>query len=117
MEYLFVYGTLLNEGSNEIAYFLHQNSEFLGNGYFPGKLFDLGEYPGAIQSENPNDRVFGKVFLLNDPAGVLPILDEYEGAAEISLPHNEYIRQRIAVWMESGEVKECWVYLYNNTKP
>ncbi|MBE0653303.1 MAG: gamma-glutamylcyclotransferase [Bacteroidales bacterium] len=117
MEYLFVYGTLLNEGSNKIADFLHKNSNFQGNGYFHGKVFNLGEYPGAILSENPDDRVYGKVFRLNDPAGIFSILDDYEGAAEISLPHNEFIRQRIAVWMESGEVKECWVYLYNHTKP
>ena len=49
MEFLFVYGTL-RDPQNQVAQFLKSNADFYAEGYFHGKLFDLGDYPGAIES-------------------------------------------------------------------
>jgi len=40
--YLFVYGTLLDE-SNEFAIYLKQNCSYYSKGKFRGRLYDLGE--------------------------------------------------------------------------
>ena len=114
MEILFVYGTLL-DAQNHTAQFLKLNAEFYAKGYFTGKLLDLGDYPGAVLSENTDDKVFGSAFVLKNPETVLSVLDEYEEACDMFPEPREYIRRKTVIFTDKGEKIICWIYLYNRS--
>jgi len=108
---LFVYGTLLNE-DNEYAVYLKNNSSHYSYGKLRGKLYDIGEYPGAILSAENDDRIYGSILELCDPVKILPVIDDYEGYGEDQLQPNEFTRVTFDVETEAGHII-CWVYLYN----
>lgn len=111
--YLFVYGTLLHSLKNQMADFVKQHSKPFSEGYFIGELYDLGEYPGAVLSENKNDKVWGQVFLLDSTSTVFSQLDEYEGiSTRFSQPHL-FVRKQVNVTTINDDTVNCWVYLYN----
>jgi gamma-glutamylcyclotransferase (GGCT)/AIG2-like uncharacterized protein YtfP len=110
--YLFVYGTLLDE-SNEFAIYLKQNCNYFGKGKLKGRLYDLGEYPGAIPDENYPGYVYGNVFELKNTAqAFLKYIDDYEGFGEDQEQPNLFIREMRDVETDSRRM-DCWVYLYN----
>ncbi|MFN7118791.1 MAG: gamma-glutamylcyclotransferase [Saprospiraceae bacterium] len=111
-DFLFVYGTLMNNIQSTIADYLHQNSDFIGEGSFPGKLYDLGSYPGAIYNAQANTLVYGHVFKLHDSQLMLKRLDFYEGINTMQPDKNEYRRELVPVQV-NNDVINCWVYLYN----
>ncbi|MDB5142705.1 MAG: gamma-glutamylcyclotransferase [Mucilaginibacter sp.] len=100
---------LLNE-DNEYALYLKNNSRFYSTGKLKGKLYDIGEYPGAVLSDG--DYIYGSILEINDPEKVLPIIDDYEGFGTDQPQPNEFIRVLTKVETGSGFVN-CWVYLYN----
>ncbi|RMF21510.1 MAG: gamma-glutamylcyclotransferase [Bacteroidetes bacterium] len=104
---LFVYGTLMQGITSPIADRFHRESRFLGEGRLPGRLFDLGSYPGATYEPDSPRRVFGHVFQLLTPAPTLAWLDAYEG-----LPHPgcEYLRREVPVQTAEG-LLPCQAYL------
>lgn len=112
-DYLMVYGTLRPSFTNPFAQYLHRCCRYVGEGSFPGLLFDLGAYPGAIYRPDQTGFVWGSVFALNSlSATVLPRLDEYEGVGVGFDWPTEYVRTVIPVHC-NGETLSCWVYLYN----
>jgi gamma-glutamylcyclotransferase (GGCT)/AIG2-like uncharacterized protein YtfP len=117
-EYLFVYGTLRQEAKNEKAYLLTKHARFMGNARFQGKLFDLGDYPGAIPSDDPQAVVYGEVYALEPSMRntVLTILDEYEGCGPNAEVPSEFRRERTIVTLDDGKKVVAWVYLYNLTE-
>ena len=108
---LFVYGTLMLEIQSPIANFLRKNANFLGEGRLSGRLFDLGEYPGAVFLPNLEETVKGHIFELYDAAQSFEILDEYEGISPQMEYINEYKRMEVPIATDAGKM-ECWVYLY-----
>jgi len=110
-QYLFVYGTLLDE-SNPYAAFLKENSRLHQQGRLRGKLFNIGNYPGAIIDDTAETFVYGSIFLMNDPKSVLDELDEYEGFGDDFAQPNEFIRDLVEVETKNTNLR-CWVYLYN----
>jgi gamma-glutamylcyclotransferase (GGCT)/AIG2-like uncharacterized protein YtfP len=109
--YLFVYGTLLNQ-QNEFGAYLKAHSSFYKNGRFKGKLYDIGEYPGAVYDPESSNYVYGNILFLNSAEKTLKLLDDYEGFGDKQPQPNEYIRDIIEI--EAGaELVKCWVYLYN----
>ena len=108
---LFVYGTLLDD-RNPFGSLLKNTCTFYKKGRFNGKLFDLGEYPGAIYRPNIKQFVYGNIFAMNNPAETLKMLDDYEGFGQVQPQPNEFIRQIIEVEAES-KIVSCWAYLYN----
>ena len=109
--YLFVYGTLLDE-SNEFAIYLKQNCSYYSKGRFRSRLYDLGEYPGAIADENYPGYIYGSIFELKNTAETLKHLDDYEGFGEDQEQPNLFIREMAEVETDSRRIN-CWVYLYN----
>ena len=73
---LFVYGTLLSDGPRHAAL---GGQRFLGPARTRGcyALLDLVEYPGLIRRD-PGRRIRGELYEVE--AGLLPLLDEIEGA-------------------------------------
>jgi gamma-glutamylcyclotransferase (GGCT)/AIG2-like uncharacterized protein YtfP len=109
--YLFVYGTLLDE-DNEFAIFMRQHCSFVKKGKFKGRLYDIGEYPGAIADDNANGYVLGSIYLMNEAPKVLNKLDDYEGFGPEQEQPNLFIRQLIDIETNTKPIL-CWVYLYN----
>ncbi|WP_375445999.1 gamma-glutamylcyclotransferase [uncultured Fibrella sp.] len=114
---LFVYGTLRNTYDNPMAQLLRKNADFVGHGYVPGRLLDLGWYPGATYEPDSPYRVWGDVFALTDET-ILKQLDDYEGID--NHPDDEYARQEVLVQLVSDASGEpisprevrCQMYVF-----
>lgn len=102
--YLFVYGTLRSQMNDPLHRLLERHAIFVGTGYFQGKLYDIGRYPGAVRSRRNTDRVMGEICRLSEPRRALEILDEYEG--------HRFRRKRVRIFQEDGKSIDCWIYLY-----
>ena len=113
-EYLFVYGTLMQGFNNPFAEKLHASSVFKSNGSFPGLLYQIDWYPGAVYEKDSESMVYGEVYKLQNAPDLIKELDEYEEVFEdenVSL----YVRRIVPVKMEDQSFLDCWVYLYNQT--
>ena len=99
---LFVYGTLRSTYDNPVAQLLRQNARLIGHGYVPGRLFDLGWYPGATYESDSPFRVWGDVFALTNST-ILTQLDDYEG--------DEYARVDVPVQVCDTQVR-CQMYIF-----
>lgn len=109
--FLFVYGTLMSASTHSMAKHLRHHAKLIGPARWPGKLFLVNHYPGAIESKHPNDWVLGEVFELTNPA-VLDELDRYEEcSSEFPEPH-EYKRAIKTVFVDNQAIL-CWIYIYN----
>ncbi|MEO3406501.1 gamma-glutamylcyclotransferase family protein [Mucilaginibacter sp. CAU 1740] len=108
--YLFVYGTLLL-ATNQFGQYLNAHCKLMAPAKFKGRLYDIGEYPGAVADDSTGTYVYGSIFLMNDAETALRILDDYEGIGPNDpLPH-EYTRELYKVETDSGAMN-CWVYFY-----
>lgn len=79
-----------------------------GHGTVRGALYDLGDYPGLVESEH-DERVPGLILELDDDES-LARLDRYEGVDE-----GLYTRRLVAVARDDGVDVEAWIYFY--TRP
>jgi len=107
--YLFVYGTLLDEG-NAFGTYLKKNCSFYADGKFRGRLYDIGEYPGAV-ADDKGGYVYGRIYTMNNE-DVLVHLDDYEGFGDGQKQPNLFVRKIIGVENAHG-LMDCQVYLYN----
>jgi gamma-glutamylcyclotransferase (GGCT)/AIG2-like uncharacterized protein YtfP len=108
---LFVYGTLLiNE--NELSKYLKHTAIFYTKGKINGKLYNAGEYPGAIPDANSGYFIYGDVYHLPCQQQAFSLLDAYEGYGNDQPQPNEFLRRLCEVETELG-LKTCWVYFYN----
>ena len=85
---------------------------FIGPATVQAKLYDLGEYPGAVL-DSSESKVFGKAFEFSDDEGLLKTLDRYEGFDSEDLKHNLFIRTKTDATLNDGSSIECWIYVYN----
>jgi gamma-glutamylcyclotransferase (GGCT)/AIG2-like uncharacterized protein YtfP len=102
--FLFVYGTLRKGCANRFAQLLQAQARWMGPARIRGKLYRIAEYPGAVLACSTYDWIQGELYKLADPDSLLPLLDEYEGAA--------YKRKLTHVFPGSGSQTEAWVYEY-----
>ncbi len=100
MPTLFVYGTLRRGSENQFARQLAEQGRFIGVARVPGRLYNLGSYPGAVASDQPDEWIRGEIFSVDSV--LLAALDEYEGA--------EFER---AIVPTIG----CWIYWYVGRDP
>lgn len=70
-----------------------------------GRLYRLDRYPGMKLSREADEWVVGEVYRLRDPAGILAILDEYEGS--------EFDRVQGRAILKNARSVRCLVYVYN----
>ena len=108
--FLFVYGTLRKGSSHPMAAFLARNSRFVAEGKKPGRLLDLGAYPGMVEAESPADWVQGGVFELTDPETTLAELDRYESCDG---PNPLYEKRKATVTLSMGDQVIAWYYHYS----
>ena len=113
-EYLFVYGSLLSRAAHPTHRVLRGHASLLGEASTPGRLFDLGSYPGAVPDPSGRERITGELYLIKPDSPLLQLLDEYEGCRpEDPLPH-PYRRVQVRVETAQGRILAAWLYLFNH---
>jgi gamma-glutamylcyclotransferase (GGCT)/AIG2-like uncharacterized protein YtfP len=112
-ELLFVYGTLRRGFVNPIRDLLEENARRVSKASLRGKLYEIDGYPGAKLSDDPDDLVYGEVYIITDRDVLFSILDNYEESSA-HYPHpQEYERKKVWITLQNGEKKKAWAYLYN----
>ena len=104
---IFVYGTLL-KGLPLHNYLAKSAARYVGKGRIKGRLYDLGEYPGVVESQNA-DNVQGEVYELSDKK----TLDELDRVEEYH-PHfpqkSLFVRRKAIVRLDNGDTIPAWTY-------
>lgn len=98
--------------SSAVTDLIAAHIKWKGSASIHAALYDIGNYPGAVPSNDPNSMVRGEVIELMRPENVWKILDKYEGCDQNGVGR-EYSRQTESVQLEDGEVVQAWVYWYN----
>jgi gamma-glutamylcyclotransferase (GGCT)/AIG2-like uncharacterized protein YtfP len=105
---LFVYGTLRPFVDIEMARWLRSAARYLGPATAPGRLYDLGPYPGMCAARGRGEIVTGDVYRVTDPR-VLRVLDRYEAGGHGKA---RYVRERLEVELARGGRRLAWTYRY-----
>jgi gamma-glutamylcyclotransferase (GGCT)/AIG2-like uncharacterized protein YtfP len=77
-------------------------ARYLGKASVRGRLFNLGEFPGAVKAPAAPARVLGELYSLPDADRALKSLDRYEGSL--------YKREVTEVELQSGRRVQAWIY-------
>ncbi len=111
-EFLFVYGTLRKGSNNPLARRLFKEADYQDEAMMRGRLYDLGGYPGAVDSSALHELVWGDLFRLPRPGPLLKALDEYEGCGE-NIPAPGEFRRELRLVSAWAQMRWAWVYLYD----
>lgn len=112
-EHLFLYGTLLpTEAPKEIASVVKRLRR-LGLAQVRGRLYDFGEFPGAVLDPLSRTMIHGELVVLPPDARILDALDQYEEFDPSDPKRSLFIRKKAKVRMANGSSREGWVYVYN----
>ncbi len=107
-KFIAFYGSLMTSFGAQKDLGVEGDFEFVGVCRMSGRLFDLGEYPGVIESERPEDTVIGELYRIKVPRGI-KVLDEYEGI-ERETPETSPFVRRVVRLVEPAT--ESWMYFY-----
>ena len=102
---LFIYGTLLPGLRLESEM---QDALRLGCARVPGRLVDVGRYPGLVQGDG---RVTGEVYRVSDAR--LARLDQVEDMVPGDRAASQYWRERVTVLEGALAGQQVWTYVYN----
>jgi gamma-glutamylcyclotransferase (GGCT)/AIG2-like uncharacterized protein YtfP len=112
--HLFVYGSL-RSGFRSPAYeYISNYFDLVGEAKVKGKLFDMGDYPAAIPTEE-NLFIIGELYLIKreqEFSWAIGQLDDYEGVITEEGDIPLYRREQAAVLINNTTVM-AWVYWYN----
>jgi gamma-glutamylcyclotransferase (GGCT)/AIG2-like uncharacterized protein YtfP len=106
---IFVYGTLQPGDVGFVELGLEGRVALVGADVVCGKLYDLGDYPGAVLGGS--DLIRGQILRPLDD-GVLPLLDAYELYQPGDPKESEFLRLRVVT---AHHNLNCWIYVYNWT--
>ena len=110
--HFFSYGTLLSGIQHPMHELMLQYAELSGTGFINGKLYDLGNYPGLVLSNNVKKIVWGEIYLIRDEDKLFQYLDDYEGCARYSPKPFEYERNLVSIHDTPQHSLLAWTYLY-----
>jgi len=112
-ELFFAYGTLRRDIKSAMSAFLANHTVYWSQAFMRGRLYDLDQYPGAIESAVTDDKVWGEVYQIFSAGTLFAKLDDYEEcSARFAKPH-EYVRKTVPVYLDNGKVLMAWCYIYN----
>ncbi|MFA8450823.1 MAG: gamma-glutamylcyclotransferase [Bacteroidales bacterium] len=117
--YLFVYGTLLSNVPSRMEHFLRNNTKIIGQGYVLGRLYDLGDYPGAIYDINSKNKIYGELIELKNKH-TLETIDNYEELGAQWPEPTEYMRIMVTVHLKisnKNSYKRLTAFFYNYNYP
>ena len=112
-EYLFAYGTLLPNRTTPKTADLMRQLEYVGTATVKGRLYDLGEYPGAILDPGATSLIYGVIYRLPRNKAMLAELDLYEEVDPLAPHANLFARTKCSAKTSDGRIFECWIYTYN----
>ena len=105
MHDLFIYGTLMP--GLRLQAEMH-GAERLGRARVPGRLVDVGRYPGLLHGDG---LVSGEVYRVSDAQ--LARLDEVEDMVPGDRAASQYWRERVTVRDGALAGQQVWTYVYN----
>ena len=105
MHDLFIYGTLM-PGLRLAAEM--QGAEHLGPACVPGRLVDVGRYPGLLHGMG---RVSGELYRVSE--ALLARLDAVEDMVPGHRAASQYWRERVMVLDGAWAGQRVWTYVYN----
>jgi len=112
-QHLFLYGTLLpGEAAEEVASIVKRFRR-LGSAHVRGRLYDFGEFPGAVLDHSSRTMIHGQLVLLPSDGRILEALDRYEEFDPLDPRKSLLVRKKAKVWMANGSSREGWIYVYN----
>jgi len=112
-EYLFLYGTLKpNEAASDVAETV-RTLRRVGSATVPGRLYDFGDYPGAVIDRSAKTSIKGELFELPNDDSALNALDDYEEFNRTDRKNSLFIRTRTVATLQGGRQLNAWVYVYN----
>jgi gamma-glutamylcyclotransferase (GGCT)/AIG2-like uncharacterized protein YtfP len=91
------------------AQLLRVRAQFVGEGWTPGRLYNLGRFPGAVFGDDCANRVHGELFVLRANA-LLAALDAYEGCGGQGTKPDLFYRDVVEVRLARGGKFPAWVY-------
>jgi pyruvate carboxylase len=116
-ELLFTYGSLRKGENHPVLRQVLPHLKYLGVAEFGGVMYDLGEYPGVIPSENPKAKIKGDLFeVIARRNDVFRALDQYEEYDRSKPGNSLFIRRRMPVKDARGKSQLSWIYLINLSK-
>lgn len=112
-EYLFLYGTLLPNHAAKEATHIVRLFNHVGPAYVPGRLYDFGDYPGAILDQSAETSICGELVAMPPDQTLIDELDKYEEFDASNPEGSLFIRKRTKVMLANGESLQAWIYVYN----
>lgn len=109
---LFVYGTLRPGVGVPMARWLARVALRVGAARTPGRLYDLGPYPGMTLPRRSREWVHGEVYRVRD-IRTLRALDRYEADGS-GIRRAPFVRVSRPVEV-NGKWRSGWVYLYRRS--
>jgi gamma-glutamylcyclotransferase (GGCT)/AIG2-like uncharacterized protein YtfP len=109
MTHLFIYGTLMPGLRLEAE--MH-GARFVGSAQVPGRLVDVGRYPGLLLDLSKGDgQVTGEVYEVDDVQ--LARLDGVEGVVPGDRAASQYWREEVTVLSGPLQGQPVQTYVYN----
>jgi gamma-glutamylcyclotransferase (GGCT)/AIG2-like uncharacterized protein YtfP len=112
--YVFVYGSL-RRGFQSAAYeYISRYFNFFDEAKVKGKLFDLGEYPGAVPTHE-DSFIKGELYIVkteSEFSWAIAQLDDYEGVLVEPNEKPLYCREIADIYVNDAIVP-AWIYWYN----
>lgn len=106
---LFVYGSLRKRVAEKTEQGLLKGSRRIGKASFWGKLYDVGSYPGLIESWDASSVVHGELYEVSPSQ--LRELDKHEACSVED--GEEYVRRVCQVKGPNRKWVHAYVYIYN----
>ena len=111
---LFVYGSLRSGFRNPVYQYLTKYFHLLGEAVVKGKVYDMGNYPVALPT-NDDTFILGELYSINNPrefSWAIGQLDDYEGINAETGEHPLYKRQQATAYQD-GQPFITWIYWFN----
>lgn len=112
-EHLFLYGTLIPDRAPSEVAGLVRRFRHLGRGHVRGRLYDFGDYPGAVLDPSSETLVHGHLVELPPEQRIWDVLDRYEEFDPSNPTTSLFIRKKVKIMLADGRTREGWVYVYN----
>lgn len=112
-EYLFLYGTLRPAKVSQEEASIVRRLRRVGSARVFGRLYDLGEYPGAILDSSARTAIRGELFEVPNDPDILSALDKYEEIDKDDGKKSLFVRKKTNVEVSDGRRLESWIYVYN----
>jgi gamma-glutamylcyclotransferase (GGCT)/AIG2-like uncharacterized protein YtfP len=112
-QYLFAYGTLVDRHAPRALAATLKRLKPVGKGFIFARLYDLGDYPGAVLDPNGRHKVFGLIYELPRDEKALERLDAYEEFDPRHPAASLFVRKRAAINRPNQPPLTGWVCEYN----